>query len=528
MFGGAVSSAVFIDSGPVRVNAGSVRDGARLVGLAAGALDSARARVMASAGALQFEPLFSTGFSGLLNAGGAGYLHASSQLSDVAGLLEIARENLSCLAASLSLGADVYEGAEGASTLTFAQMLGLQPTNLGIADRAQAGMSLLGEHLSPLISKADWYARALIAVAWGFSDVTNYRVSAATSFAALAAQRGRLQRGGDTPLERSAAILTQVYPTLEKLTGTYKGNLVMHRSESATPALVWSRDSYKYGLEGFNLRRDAKLSSDAQQVLYPPLTATILPVGALGGPTSGSRSRVATPRKASDLVERVREMRMNPTADGAKGDDSTHGEFEILRHNNGEGRPSWSVIVRGTQQWVPGTPNPKDLQANLQLMAAVPADEQSAIMAALELEGAQPGDVVELAGHSQGGMVAGAMAANPVFNSRFQVASVVAAGSPISTMPIPNSTLVLSYENADDFVASLDGARQQTSPSKIAVYSPGRAKDAHSLTQYALDARSAEGQGNADLQAWNERRERALGLTANSETTGQRYTFTRR
>ena len=95
-------------------------------------------------------------------------------------------------------------------------------------------------------------------------------------------------------------------------------------------------------------------------------------------------------------------------------------------------------------------------------------------------------------------------------------------------MPIPNSTLVLSYENADDFVASLDGARQQTSPSKIAVYSPGRAGEAHSLTQYALDARSAEGQGNADLQAWNERRERALGLTANSETTGQRYTFTRR
>ena len=161
MFGGTVSSAVFIDSGPVRVNAGSVRDGARLVGLAAGALDSARARVMASAGALQFEPLFSTGFSGLLNAGGAGYLHASSQLSDVAGLLEIARENMSCLAASLSLGADVYEGAEGASTLTFAQMLGLQPTNLGIADRAQAGMSLLGEHLSPLISKAVWFVRAV-------------------------------------------------------------------------------------------------------------------------------------------------------------------------------------------------------------------------------------------------------------------------------------------------------------------------------------------------------------------------------
>ncbi|EPD31266.1 hypothetical protein [Gleimia europaea] len=524
-----MSSAVFIDSGPVRVNVSSVRDGAHLVSLSVGALDSARARVVASAGALQFEPLFSTGFSGALEMGGAGYLHASSRLADVAGLLEVARENMSSLAASLNLGANVYEGAEATASLNFAQVIGTQHANLGFADRAQAGMTMLGEYLSPLISQADWSVRALTAAVRGFSDRSNYRVSVATQFAALAAKRWRLERGADTPLERSAAILTQVYPAVEKLTGTHKGDLVMHRSDSPDPALVWSRESYKVGLEGFSLRRDAKLSANVQPLLDPPLTATVLPVGVLGGASvQAPRSSVATPHRASDLVERVREMRMNPTAAGAKGDDSSHGEFEILRHDNGGARPSWSVIVRGTQQWLPGTPNPKDLQANLQLLAAVPADEQSAIMAALELEGAQPGDVVELAGHSQGGMVAGAMAANPVFNSRFQVASVVAAGSPISTMPIPSSTLVLSYENADDFVAALDGARQQTSPSNIAVYSSGRAAEAHSLTQYALDAKAAESMGNKDLQAWNERRERALGLSAGSETTGQRYAFTRR
>ena len=62
---------------------------------------------------------------------------------------------------------------------------------------------------------------------------------------------------------------------------------------------------------------------------------------------------------------------------------------------------------------------------------------------------------VLLTGHSQGGMQAAALAADPDFD--YHVTDVVTAGAPVATSGIPDHVNVLSLENTGDVVPLLDG-----------------------------------------------------------------------
>lgn len=481
------------------------------------------------------------GFAGDINLSGV-----VNQLLGIGAALEDVGQRMREFSSSLEFAADHYDQAEMRALSGANVDADFVSRHLGYfrADRVERLLSWAGEWLEPKLSEWDWNLRSILAGAVAMNSEGDFRHNRNYMMMALAVDRSLRMHNADTPLERSAVFLTNLYPAVEKISGTYKSTLKMQRSNGASPALFWRRSAYRWGLDGFNVRTSASFSAPVERQLgsTPPMLKTVWPsMGALpypqlpgsaGMPGTDSKPRsitraVATPTKASDLVSRVKDLRYNPQGVGADGPDSTHGEFEVLRHDNGGRRPSWSVIVRGTQQWTPGAPNPKDMQANLELVAGVPADEQSAIMAALELEGAEPGDAVELAGHSQGGLVAGAMAANRTFADRYNVAAVVTAGSPISGMSIPQSTPVLSFENADDIVPALDGEPPKTSRNHISVYSQGRGEASHSLSGYEADALAAEEFTNSDLQRWNEKRIRTMGFSEDSKTTRQRYTITR-
>lgn len=443
----------------------------------------------------------------------------SARLQELAGSLAALRDDMEVFASSLEFGAEAYERAElyavGAAAGAAAEAMPWR------ADRLQVKINEAGEAIYSQLSRADWRRRFVSAATSESPLVFNWRPAfvwanpdykrdVAMNYMVLAKDRWMLERNADTPIERSAALLSGVYPRIEQVLSMFKGTLKMQPSDGRGPALVWSREAYKYGLEGFDMRTHASIDLDLEPRAEPEVVAA------------------ETPILASALVARVDSLAKHPTGGGVRGPKSTHGEFEILRHENEGERPSWSVIVRGTQEWLPGTANPKDMQANLLLMAGLPTDEEAAIMTALELEGAKPGDSVEVAGHSQGGLVAGALASKPVFAGKYEVAAVVTAGSPIATMNIPANTPVLSFENADDIVPALEGEPVRTSKSHIAVYSPGRGDGAHSIIDYSKDALEAEALSNADLEAWNRRRVEALGITEGTETTSRRYTITRR
>ncbi|WP_296137071.1 WXG100 family type VII secretion target [uncultured Tessaracoccus sp.] len=63
---------------------------------------------------------------------------------------------------------------------------------------------------------------------------------------------------------------------------------------------------------------------------------------------------------------------------------------------------------------------------------------------------------VLLSGHSQGGIIAGNIAANPEFTQHYDVGGVVSAGSPVDTLGIPGDIPVYNYQNELDPVPRVD------------------------------------------------------------------------
>ncbi|MCW2503589.1 MAG: hypothetical protein JWO79_1873 [Actinomycetia bacterium] len=130
------------------------------------------------------------------------------------------------------------------------------------------------------------------------------------------------------------------------------------------------------------------------------------------------------------------------------------GEVEIVPVLGADGVPRYVVLLRG----IDPAPNPT---LNSAAQAVQTSDRRSdaysrSVAAALRLAGVPPGAELMLVGHSQGGIAAMNLAADP----RWHVTHVLAAGSPISNKRVPPGTRVLRVENRGDPVPLLDGDRE--------------------------------------------------------------------
>ncbi len=148
--------------------------------------------------------------------------------------------------------------------------------------------------------------------------------------------------------------------------------------------------------------------------------------------------------------------------------DGTTSEVRVTAVPDGAGGHSWIVEIPGTQDWAAesGT-NPSNLATNLRLVAGYDTAMEAAVLEAVHRSmsevAAQHGvplaevqsQTVTLAGHSQGGIVAAALAADP--GNGLHVTQVVTGGSPIAAMGIPDDVAVLSLEHTQDPVPRLDG-----------------------------------------------------------------------
>ena len=154
---------------------------------------------------------------------------------------------------------------------------------------------------------------------------------------------------------------------------------------------------------------------------------------------------------SADAIEHITDMH---------GGDADNGEIAIEEHvtvgEDGATTRSWTVDIRGTQSFAIGQSGPQDMTTNLQGVAGMNSDQLDAIKEAMNAAGIAPGEAVEFAGHSQGGIMAAQMAADPCVRARYNVVSVVTAGSPTATIA-PSDVPVLAYENSGDIVPGLDG-----------------------------------------------------------------------
>lgn len=264
-------------------------------------------------------------------------------------------------------------------------------------------------------------------------------------------------------------------------------------------------------------------------------------------PTGAAPHRVDTPRMPSQVLARVGGLRSAQDA----------GQVEILRHSTpgagGGERTSWSVVIRGTQAWGVGGPNPQDMLSNLQAVAGEESDQSRAVLAAMEGAGIAAGEPVELVGHSQGGAIAAQLAADPEVAARYRVTSVLTAGAPAGGAEAGPGVGMLNLENTRDPVPGLDGAANRDLGASRTVHfdggllgaraDEGGAAGPHDLATYrsALEwletetgtgtsagaGRSGAGgtatSGLDEVEQWVIHREAALGLGEETRTTA--FTF---
>ena len=130
---------------------------------------------------------------------------------------------------------------------------------------------------------------------------------------------------------------------------------------------------------------------------------------------------------------------------------------------------------------------PFDLAASVQQLAEPEAaGSQAAVEEALRAAGVKPTDELVVAGYSQGGMVAGALASG---TGGFNVSAIVTLGAPIAQLELPADTAVMAIEHSNDVIPALSGAINPLTENWVTV---GREIDLQlgqsALTAHELDA----------------------------------------
>jgi hypothetical protein len=210
---------------------------------------------------------------------------------------------------------------------------------------------------------------------------------------------------------------------------------------------------------------------------------------------------VRPPAGVADVLERV--FRCYPDA----GAGAAPGTVRVEGVRGADGRRAWVVEIPGTQDWSPlSGSNPADVTADVATMAGASTALSATVTRGLEVAGAAPGEPVLLAGHSLGGMVAAALAADAAFTRRFRVTHVVTAGSPVGPVAVPPGVAVLTLEHADDLVPALDGTPNPDRPDWVTVRQaptvgrhPARAHDARG---YVDTAALVDVSADASLRSW--------------------------
>ncbi|RLK48933.1 EI24 domain-containing protein [Microbacterium telephonicum] len=175
--------------------------------------------------------------------------------------------------------------------------------------------------------------------------------------------------------------------------------------------------------------------------------------------------------------------------------------IKVTKVVDADGVVRWRVALPSTQEWLSrfngdqGAVNDLDSNLALMLTPSLRSQYERAVLAAMQQAGVGADDPVMLVGFSQGGIMAGHLAA---YNSDYTWDAVVVAGAPIDSMPIPSTTKVVSVQHDWDPVPRLD--------STIAVGTGGYAQQTPNWTtiQQASPLAAAGVSGIHNAAAYNQ------------------------
>ena len=260
--------------------------------------------------------------------------------------------------------------------------------------------------------------------------------------------------------------------------------------------------------------------------VLPPATKD--PLG-LGSPVqadmTGKGKDSRSPQSISETITHCQELQASR---GSLGQDYEEaGVISIQRVEHADGRVSWVVYVPGTTDWTVGDGEPQDLLTNLEAVGGTPTDMESGVVTAMRQAGIQPGEEVALYGHSQGGITVSNIAADPAIQGRYNITTVLTAGSPTAGADIPDDVHALHLENTGDAVPGLDAAPTPTGPHRqVAMLDTHQTSTngyPHASSAYAQAAEGLEDKA-PELADWNKSFSRASGAGEQGTTTTE-YTF---
>lgn len=205
-----------------------------------------------------------------------------------------------------------------------------------------------------------------------------------------------------------------------------------------------------------------------------------------------SLNQSRAPRSLEDLV-----LSLGDTALLDQTDPDRHGAIQVQRIVDA-GRERFIVYVPGTDDMSPvprDDDHVRDMETSYQLIGGMDSAYGRGIQQAM-LDAGLEGKPVMLVGHSQGGMVATSLAADPDFTRHFHVQHVVTAGSPTAQVPdLPVGTGALHLENRGDAVPLLDGEDNPDQPHRTTVRFDAGATDvgaSHAVRHYVDGAAAAD------------------------------------
>ena len=222
-------------------------------------------------------------------------------------------------------------------------------------------------------------------------------------------------------------------------------------------------------------------------------------------PSPTGAGRLEAPTSIADLVATQADL---------DAPDGRPDRIRVVQVPQANGSSAWMVVVPGTQVWSPTAGgNPADLTSDVLLMAHKETLLATGVDQALQVAQQQAGregldDPVLLVGHSQGGIVAAALAADPGFRRRQRVTHVVTSGAPVARLPIPSGVSVLSLEHRQDAVPRLEGERNADRRGWVTVTRDLRgsgietASASHSAARYRETAALADASGSSSVTAW--------------------------
>lgn len=267
------------------------------------------------------------------------------------------------------------------------------------------------------------------------------------------------------------------------------------------------------GLGGFHADT-ASAADDLGELLFTDYE------GELNPDYDGALFAHDAPRDFSDLMEDL-----NAVATGTQ-----NGVFTVQTLTDEDGEVRHIVQLPGTDDFLSDT-EIRNMGSNLNLIAGDQTAYAQAVQQAMAQAGVRPGEPVMLVGHSQGGMQAAALAADPTFP--YQVTHVVTAGSPVATSGIPDDVTVVSLENTGDVVPLLDGENNPGTANHITVTAdlhsgsfgaaPGQN---HSMSTYETMANAVDDSDDPSLTHAIESMQEAGYLTENGELpASQTHTY---